>query len=68
MYFFATLGMEWYGGDTLTDSLTADNPLLVGTKWHNYADVLGFRNIFDALLTIYQVANVVRSSCAPRLL
>lgn len=60
-YGLALVGMEWYSGPPGdVHALVPDNPRLANsTDWLAVAPVLQFNNLGDALLTVYQVANVV---------
>jgi hypothetical protein len=61
MYFFAMPAMDWYSASSGTSGLYPGNPLLKHNKaWLEVADMLNFHNIVDALMTLFQVANVVR--------
>jgi hypothetical protein len=64
MYFFAMPAIDWYGDPTSTAGLFPSNPRLHNsTVWLANAHALGFANIIDALLTVFQVSTVVRVLC-----
>lgn len=61
-YALSLIGLEWYSGHgTDTSALTPDNPRLQNdTDWQAVSSVMQFNDLATAMLTMFEVANVVR--------